>query len=138
VDGGPVPNQRTLGLKGYPGGEDIVGNWVNRQFQLDAFGESLILFAEAAAHDHLDDDGWRAAQAAVAAIDEHWREPDAGIWELEPDAWTHSRLTCVAGLRRIAAHQSTARAAEGLGLADGIFPDPPPHPAPPAAHWQRL
>jgi alpha,alpha-trehalase len=137
VDGAPVPDQRTLGLKGYPGGEDVVGNWVNRQFQLDAFGESLVLFAEAAAHDHLDDDSWRAAQAAVAAIGEHWREPDAGIWELEPDAWTHSRLTCVAGLRRIAAHQSTARAAEWLGLADAIFADTSAHAVHPAGHWQR-
>jgi len=28
-----------------PGGSDIVGNWVNKQFQLDAFGEALLLFA---------------------------------------------------------------------------------------------
>jgi hypothetical protein len=45
VDGGPVPDQRRLQLAGYPGGSDIVGNWVNQQFQLDAFGEALLLFA---------------------------------------------------------------------------------------------
>jgi alpha,alpha-trehalase len=39
VDGGPVPDQRRLDLPGYPGGFDLVGNWVNRQFQLDALGE---------------------------------------------------------------------------------------------------
>ena len=61
VTGDPVPDERTLGLPGYPGGNDVVGNWVNGQFQLDAFGESLLLFAAAAAHDHLDADGWRAA-----------------------------------------------------------------------------
>src|SRR6202012_3132840 len=41
--GGHVPDQRQLNLPGYPGGSDIVGNWVNRQFQLDALGESLLL-----------------------------------------------------------------------------------------------
>ncbi len=45
--GGRVPDQRQLDLPGYPGGRDLVGNWVNEQFQLDAFGEALLLFATA-------------------------------------------------------------------------------------------
>ena len=52
--GEPVPSQRHLDLPGYPGGYDIVGNWVNQQFQLDALGEALLLFAAAAGHDRLD------------------------------------------------------------------------------------
>ena len=60
-----VPDERKLSLPGYPGGTDIVGNWVNKQFQLDAFGEALLLFAAAAEHDHLDVEGWRAAEIAV-------------------------------------------------------------------------
>ena len=100
VAGGRVPDQREIDLSGYPGGSDIVGNWVNEQFQLDAFGESLLLFAAAARHDHLDADGWRAAEVAIEAIEKRWDEPgvDAGIWEIEPDAWTQSRLACAAGL----------------------------------------
>ncbi len=47
LTGGRIPDQRTLGLPGYPGGFDRVGNWVTRQFQLDAFGEALLLFAAA-------------------------------------------------------------------------------------------
>ncbi len=47
----------SLGLPGYPGGTDIVGNHVNGQFQLDVFGEALLLFAAAAQHDRLDADG---------------------------------------------------------------------------------
>ena len=119
--GGPVPDQRQLNLPGYPGGSDIVGNWVNQQFQLDAFGESLLLFAAAARHDHLDADGWRAAEVAVAAIEQRWQEPDtdAGIWELDPDAWTHSRLICAAGLREIAQHAPGGeQAARWVSLAD--------------------
>jgi GH15 family glucan-1,4-alpha-glucosidase len=137
VTGDPVPDERTLNLPGYPGGSDVLGNWVNRQFQLDAFGEALLLFAAAAGHDHLDADGWRAAEAAVDAIEGRWREPDAGIWELEPDAWTHSRLICAAGLRQLAAHQPSEQAARWLALADAIVADTAEHALHPAGHWQR-
>jgi GH15 family glucan-1,4-alpha-glucosidase len=137
VDGDAVPDERNLDLAGYPGGADIVGNWVNRQFQLDAFGEALVLFADAAAHDRLDADGWRAAETAVAAIRRRWREPDGGIWELEPDAWTHSRLICAAGLRRLSAHQSQGRAADWLALADAIVADTARRALHPAGYWQR-
>ena len=85
VTGGAVPDQRTLGLAGYPGSTDVVGNQVNQQFQLDTFGEALLLLAAAAAHDHLDADAWRAVEIAVGAIEQRWGEPDAGIWEIAPD-----------------------------------------------------
>ena len=137
IDGDSVPDERDLGLPGYPGGADIVGNWVNRQFQLDAFGESLALLAAAAAHDRLDADGWRAAEVAVAAIAKRWREPDGGIWELDPDAWTHSRLICAAGLRRIAAQQSEGQAADWLALADAIVADTSRRAVHPDGYWQR-
>ena len=135
--GGPVPDQRRLGLPGYPGGADVVGNWVNRQFQLDAFGESLLLLAAAAGHDHIDGKGWRAAEVATAAIEQRWREPDSGIWELEPDNWTHSRLICVAGLRAIAAQQPSERAARWLALADAIVADTAATAVHPDGRWQR-
>jgi alpha,alpha-trehalase len=104
VAGDPVPEEDHLDLPGYPGGVDIVGNRVRGQFQLDAFGEALLLFAAGARHDRLDADSWRAAEAAAAAIEARQDDPDAGIWELEPRLWTHSRLICAAGLRAIAAH----------------------------------
>ncbi|MGB0097269.1 MAG: glycoside hydrolase family 15 protein, partial [Solirubrobacteraceae bacterium] len=95
--GGPVPDERRLELPGYPGGSDIIANWVNLQFQLDAFGEALLLLAAGAAHDHLVADDWRAVETEIDAIRSRWQEPDAGIWELDPDHWTHSRLICAAG-----------------------------------------
>ena len=137
ITGGPVPDQRSLGLSGYPGGTDVVGNWVNRQFQLDAFGESLLLFAAAAGHDHLDADGWRAAETAVAAIEQRWQEPDAGIWEIEPDNWTHSRLICVAGLRAIGAQQPSEQSAAWLALADAIVAETSATAVHPEGRWQR-
>ena len=68
VQGTDVPDQRHVELAGYPGGYDIVGNWVNRQFQLDAFGEALLLFAAAARRGRLDDVGRKAADVAADAV----------------------------------------------------------------------
>ena len=139
--GGAVPDQRRLtDVAGYPGGSDIIGNWVNKQFQLDAFGEALLLFAAAARHDHLDSDGWRAAEAAAGAIEQRWREPDtdAGIWEIEPDAWTHSRLICAAGLRQIAERgPGGEQAARWASLADRLVSDTAAHALHPSGRWQR-
>jgi hypothetical protein len=138
VDGGRVPDQRRLDLPGYPGGFDLVGNWVNRQFQLDALGESLLLLAAAARHDRLESGGWRAAEIAAGAIAQRWQEDDAGIWEIDDRAWTHSRLTCVAGLRAAArSGTSQAQAADWSGLADVILADTAARAVHPSGRWQR-
>ncbi len=121
VDGRPLPSQVTLPLPGYPGGRDVVGNWVNGQFQLDALGDMLTLFAAAAGHDHLDSDGHRAVQIAVGVIETKWNEPEAGIWELHDAWWTQSRLACVAGLRSMAAHLPSHEGARLSSLADSIL-----------------
>jgi GH15 family glucan-1,4-alpha-glucosidase len=135
--GAPVPDQRHLGLAGYPGGFDIVGNWINEQFQLDAYGEALQLFAAAAHHDHLDTEHWTGAEAA-AAIAHRWNEPDAGIWEIEPRAWTHSRLTAAGGLRAIAAARPAhGQASDWITLADKITADTSTHALHPEGRWQR-
>jgi hypothetical protein len=136
--GGRVPDEHRVDLPGYPGGSDVVGNWVNQQFQLDAFGESLLLFAEAARLDRLDADGWRAVAIAADAIADRWREADAGIWELEPDDWTHSRLTCAAGLRAVSRHVAAGpRTARWLALADAITAHTSAHAVHPSGRWQR-
>ena len=55
-------------------------------------------------------------------------DPDAGIWELDDQAWTHSRLTCVAGLRAAAQARSSPRlTAAWSGLADTILADTARH-----------
>jgi hypothetical protein len=131
--GGPVPDPRRLDLPGYPGGYDQVGNVVTRQFQLDCFGDALLLFAAAARNDRLDGDALRASAVAAAAIEARWREPDAGIWELENRVWTHSRLNCAAGLRALAA-TGPARWSE---LADAIVADTMAHATHPSGRWQR-
>jgi hypothetical protein len=138
VDGGRVPDQRGLDLPGYPGGYDLVGNWVNKQFQLDALGESLLLLAAAGSHDRLDSGSRKAAEIAADAIARRWQEPDAGIWEIDNQAWTHSRLICAAGLRRAARHCTTEpQASEWSALADSIVADTAEHAMHPTGRWQR-
>jgi GH15 family glucan-1,4-alpha-glucosidase len=135
---GRVPPERRLDLPGYPGGTDIVGNWINQQFQLDVFGEALLLFGTAAAHDRLDAQGWHAAEIAADAIAARRHEADAGIWELEPDHWTHSRLICSAGLRRISGHATSREQAAGwLALADAILAETASNSLHPSGRWQR-
>jgi hypothetical protein len=102
VNGDEVPPERDLDLPGYPGGTDKVGNRAGRQFQLDTFGEALTLFASAARLGRLSDDAIRAAHIAADAVAKHWQDPDAGIWELKPAWWTHSRLAAAVGLHAAA------------------------------------
>ncbi|MFI6847736.1 glycoside hydrolase family 15 protein [Kitasatospora sp. NPDC050467] len=138
--GAAVPDQRTLDLPGYPGGFDVTGNHVNKQFQLDVFGESLLLLAAAARHDRLDTNGWQAALTAADTIATRHREPDAGIWELHNDRWAHSRLACAAGLRAIAAaapRASGGRAAGWEALADAIVAETAADCLHPTGRWQR-
>jgi alpha,alpha-trehalase len=139
VTGGPVPDERTLShLDGYPGGSDKVGNWVNQQFQLDALGEALLLFAAAARHDHLDLEQWQTAEVTVKAIETRWGDPDAGIWELDNHHWAHSRLMCVAGLRAIAAAgPGGPQAGAWTTLADAIVADVGSDCLHPSGRWQR-
>jgi hypothetical protein len=130
----PVPEQRRVGLPGYPGGGDVVGNHVRSQFQLDAFGEALLLFAAAERSDRLSAEATLAAERAFEAIDERWRGPDAGIWELEPARWTHSRLVCAAGLRAFPGRDAPERR---LALADALVAEAAAHGLHPTGRWQR-
>ncbi len=138
VQGRPVPDVSPLRLPGYPGGSNIIGNHVNAQFQLDALGEALLLFAAAARHDHLDADAWRAAEIAADAIAGRWTEPEAGIWELDDRCWTESRLICVAGLRAISgAGAPTERTGDWLALADKVLAATAASSTHPSGRWQR-
>ncbi len=137
VTGEPVPEERQIDLPGYPGGRNKAGNWVRDQFQLDNFGEILLLLAAAAKHDRLAPEQWRAGQVAVDAIARRWTEPDAGIWELEPRHWTHSRLTCAAGLRAFAGVAPPGPASQWSSLADVIVADTGRVAVHPRGSWQR-
>jgi len=135
--GEPIPPPRHLDLPGYPGGSNVVGNHVNNQFQLDAYGEALQLLSAAASMDRADGNANRAMTAAADAIAQRWEEPDAGIWEIDNRAWTHSRLTAAAGLRAAAATHEATDPQAWLMLADHIVADTSAHALHPDGYWQR-
>jgi len=137
VTGGRVPDERSLDLPGYPGGTDIVGNHVNAQFQLDAFGEALLLFAAAARHDRLGGEHVKAVDVAISAIEGRHHEPDAGIWELADNRWTHSRLICAAGLSAIAEHLPGPAMGRAVALADALVARAAKECLHPDGRWQR-
>ncbi|WP_344566119.1 glycoside hydrolase family 15 protein [Streptomyces axinellae] len=122
VTGEHVPAERSLRLRGYPGGSDRVGNHAGSQFQLDTYGEVLQLYAAAARHGHLEDPRVRrAAHTAVTAVEHNWQRPEAGLWELEERWWTHSRLSVVTGLRALAEHLPEKEARHPRALADTVL-----------------
>ncbi|MGO4617151.1 glycoside hydrolase family 15 protein [Nocardia sp. 2TAF39] len=138
VHGGPVPLLRDLDLPGYPGARPVTGNRVSEQFQLDTFGEALLLFAAAGRHDRLDGGHRRAVDVAVSAIAERHDRPDAGIWELDNQLWTHSRLTCAAGLRAVASCAATGvDTGWCTALADFLIAQAAHSGRHPSGRWQR-
>lgn len=137
VTGDAPPEEQDLDLPGYPGATVKTGNWVTDQFQLDVFGEALLLLAAAGRLDRLDTGHWKAVQTAVQAIEKRWREPDAGIWEVDDRRWAHSRLICAAGLRRIGEVAPKRQGAEWQSLADRLVTDADSDCLHPDGRWQR-
>ncbi|MFN8189389.1 MAG: glycoside hydrolase family 15 protein [Nocardioidaceae bacterium] len=138
VEGGRVPSEQTLDLPGYPGSRAVVGNAAGDQFQVDAFGEVLHLYAAAAGLDRLDHDRWAAAELAVEALATRRHEPDAGIWELRTAGrWAHSQLIAVSGLRAIAPFAPSADRHRWLDLADTILREVSADCRHPSGRWQR-
>ena len=136
--GEPVPDQRHLDLPGYPGGYDIIGNWVNQQFQLDAFGEALLLFAAAARRDRLDGDTCKAADIAAAAIARRWtrtRRRDLGDRQPALDAQPPHRRRGPARRRRRLPARPPART--GSPWPTTSSPTPPHTRYTLTGHWQR-
>ena len=136
---GPVPAEESLRhLSGYPGGADKVGNWVNRQFQLDALGEALQLFAAAAGHDHLD----TRALAGRRGRGEGHRDPVArpgrrGVGARQPPLGpfpAHVRRGA-AGHRR--GGRGPGQAAAWETLADTILADVAADSVHASGRWQR-
>ena len=90
------------------------------QFQLDAFGEALLLSPPPTGSTRSTPTAGKAAEVAVDAIAQRYDEPDAGIWELDDRALD----PLPADLRRRAARRRgpscRTRAADWAGLADRI------------------
>ncbi len=137
VTGEPMPREHALPLPGYPGGSDRIGNEAATQFQLDTFGEALQLFAAAARHNPLAPEAEAAVRVAVDAVERRWPEPDAGLWELENRWCTHSRLSVVCGLRRIAEVLPGKDSRRCADMADTVLAETRRRCLHPDGYWRR-
>jgi GH15 family glucan-1,4-alpha-glucosidase len=132
-----IGGERDLGestlehLPGYCGSRPVrIGNAAHAQVQHDVWGallDSVYLHAKTA--DHVDGRIWPILATQVNAALKHWREPDAGIWEVrgELQHFTSSKIMCwVAvdrGARLASAMGQDAEASQWRLAADDIKAD---------------
>lgn len=116
--------ERELPLRGYRDSQPVrIGNAAIHQFQLDIFGSLL----DAAAH-YVRRGGmiavteWERLRTLTEWVEQHWHEPDAGIWEArnEPQHYTYSKVWAWVALTRAAQ------------LAQRIHADAP------IEHWRQV
>jgi GH15 family glucan-1,4-alpha-glucosidase len=85
-------------LPGYEGSRPVrIGNAAYAQRQHDVWGALLdSLYLHSKAVNHLDNRIWPILDKQVAEALKHWREPDAGIWEVrgEHKHFTSSKIMC--------------------------------------------
>lgn len=112
---GKHPNAERV-LEGWPGyGQSRpvrVGNGAAAQHQLDGYGWVLDAAWLLTRHGHrLDSETWRAVAGFADEVARHWRDPDAGIWEIRGDAQhhVHSKLLAWLGLDRALRIAATRR-----------------------------
>jgi GH15 family glucan-1,4-alpha-glucosidase len=91
-----LPEYEVDWLPGYEGSRPVrIGNAASEQFQLDIYGEvldTLHLSNRAGIPPHPS--VWPLVLTIVDFLEEAWRRPDEGIWEVrgEPQHFTHSKV----------------------------------------------
>jgi GH15 family glucan-1,4-alpha-glucosidase len=82
-------------LDGYEGSRPVrVGNAASEQLQLDVYGEVLDALYQARVHGiGIDPQAWRIQLALLDHLEDAWREPDEGIWEIRGERrhFVHSK-----------------------------------------------
>jgi GH15 family glucan-1,4-alpha-glucosidase len=85
-------------LPGYANSRPVrIGNAAYAQQQHDVWGALLdSVYLHSKAVDHLDSRVWPILQKQVGEALKHWREPDAGIWEVRGELrhFTSSKIMC--------------------------------------------
>jgi GH15 family glucan-1,4-alpha-glucosidase len=105
VDGSTKAREYELEeFPGYRGSKPVrVGNGAADQIQLDVYGslfEAASLYADSGGE--IDRDTGKELAKIADYVAEHWREPDAGIWEVrsEPTHFIQSKALCWVALDR--------------------------------------
>jgi GH15 family glucan-1,4-alpha-glucosidase len=111
-------------LPGYEGSRPVrLGNGAAEQFQIDAFGWIMDTMHQARTFRlDLREDSWDLERALMVQLEQVWRRPDEGIWEVrgDPRHFVHSKVMAWVAFDR------AVRAVEDFGL-DG-----------PVARWKAL
>lgn len=107
-------------LPGYQNSRPVRdGNEASSQFQLDVYGQVVDVFYEARAGGlDCSKESWEFEKAVLADLQNKWRYPGAGIWEMRNDRvqFTESKVLCWAAFDR------GIRSVEQFGL-DGPVDD---------------
>jgi GH15 family glucan-1,4-alpha-glucosidase len=83
-------------LPGYEGSRPVrAGNAASDQFQLDVYGEVLDAMHQGRLHDlERLDEAWSLQRQLLRFLEDAWKEPDEGIWEVRGARrhFTHSKV----------------------------------------------
>ncbi|MFI5494517.1 glycoside hydrolase family 15 protein [Actinoplanes sp. NPDC051859] len=82
-------------LTGYDGNPVRIGNAAAEQFQLDVYGEVMdALHQGRRAGLKAEDPAWGLQVKLMDFVEDHWTDPDEGIWEVRggPKQFVHSKL----------------------------------------------
>jgi GH15 family glucan-1,4-alpha-glucosidase len=83
-------------LPGYEGSQPVrVGNAASEQFQLDVYGEVLDALHQGRVRDlEVSKEAWALQRRLLTFLEEAWKEPDEGIWEVRGPRrhFTHSKV----------------------------------------------
>jgi len=99
-----ISEQELPWLAGYQGSRPVrVGNAAVEQFQLDVYGEVMdTLHLGRRIGLESDDLAWDLQRALLEFLEDHWRDPDEGIWEIRGPRrqFTHSKVMAWVALDR--------------------------------------
>jgi GH15 family glucan-1,4-alpha-glucosidase len=90
-----LPEYEIPWLPGYEGAAPVrIGNAAVDQFQLDVYGEVMDALAVARTQSGADDSSWSLQTKMMEFLEEGWRKPDEGIWEVRGPSrhFVHSKV----------------------------------------------
>lgn len=134
IHGRPVPPEREItAWPGFAGSRPVrFGNGARDQHQLDNYGWVLdAMWLLVRDGQPLYRETWRTAMGLADYVADHWRGPDAGIWEVrgDPAHYVHSKLMAwlaldralrIAETHRVPSRRRGRWAAERAALAEEV------------------